>query len=103
MRTIDAENEEIGRWIGERPTLVGGPVRFLPAQLGVSAPDQPGQAFHDPHAGAALEPTMRQTSSGRLIRIKQQINDPEFAAPIVRAFRALRGETHTRRRAGGRE
>ena len=102
MRIIDAENEEIGRWIGERPTLVDRPVRFLLAQLGVSALEQPGQAFNDPRADAALEQTRRQTPSRRLIRVKQQINDPEFAAPIVGAFRALLGE-RTRRRAGGCE
>ncbi|HEY1884616.1 MAG TPA: Tm-1-like ATP-binding domain-containing protein, partial [Roseiarcus sp.] len=107
MRTTEAENEQIGRWIGERLNLMDGPVRFLLPELGVSALDQPGQAFHDPRADAALftalERTVRQTSSRQLIRVKRHINDPEFAAAIVAAFRALHGETRARRRAGGRE
>ena len=107
MRTTEAENEQIGRWIGERLNLMDGPVRFFLPELGVSALDQPGQAFHDPRADAALfaalERTVRQTSSRQLIRVKRHINDPEFASTIVAAFRALHGETRTRRSAGGRE
>ena len=107
MRTTEAENEQIGRWIGERLNLMDGPVRFLLPELGVSALDQPGQAFHDPRADAtlfaALERTVRQTSSRQLVRVKRHINDPEFSAAIVAAFRALHGETRARRRAGGRE
>jgi uncharacterized protein (UPF0261 family)/ABC-type branched-subunit amino acid transport system ATPase component len=107
MRTTEAENEQIGRWIGERLNLMDGPVRFFLPELGVSALDQPGQAFHDPRADsalfAALERTVRQTSSRQLIRVKRHINDPEFASTIVAAFRALHGETRARRSAVGRE
>ena len=107
MRTTEAENEQFGRWIGERLNLMDGPVRFFLPELGVSALDQPGQAFHDPRADsalfAALERTVRQTSSRQLIRVKRHINDPEFASTIVAAFRTLHGETRTRRVAGGRE
>jgi len=107
MRTTEAENEQIGRWIGERLNLMDGPVRFLLPELGVSALDQPGQPFHDPRADAALfaalERTVRRTSSRQLVRVKRHINDPEFAAAVVAAFRALHGETRARRRAGGRE
>ena len=107
MRTTEAENEQFGRWIGERLNLMDGPVRFFLPELGVSALDQPGQAFHDPRADsalfAALERTVRQTSSRQLIRVKRHINDPEFASTIVAAFRALHGETRARRTAGGRE
>jgi uncharacterized protein (UPF0261 family)/ABC-type branched-subunit amino acid transport system ATPase component len=107
MRTTEAENEQIGQWIGERLNLMDGPVRFFLPELGVSALDQPGQAFYDPRADsalfAALERTVRQTSSRQLIRVKRHINDPEFAAVIVAAFRALHGETRARRSAGGRE
>jgi uncharacterized protein (UPF0261 family)/ABC-type branched-subunit amino acid transport system ATPase component len=107
MRTTEAENEQFGRWIGERLNLMDGPVRFFLPELGVSALDQPGQAFHDPRADAALfaslERTVRQTSSRQLIRVKRHINDPEFASTIVAAFRALHGETRARRSAVGRE
>jgi uncharacterized protein (UPF0261 family) len=107
MRTTEAENEEIGRWIGERLNLMDGPVRFFLPELGVSALDSAGQPFHNPRADAALfaslERTMRQTSARKLIRVKRHINDPEFAAAIVAAFRALHGETRARRTAGARE
>jgi uncharacterized protein (UPF0261 family) len=105
--TTEAENEQFGRWIGERLNLMDGPVRFFLPELGISALDQPGQAFHDPRADsalfAALERTVRQTSTRQLIRVKRHINDPEFAAAIVAAFRTLHGDTRTRRVAGGRE
>jgi uncharacterized protein (UPF0261 family)/ABC-type branched-subunit amino acid transport system ATPase component len=107
MRTTEAENEQIGQWIGERLNLMDGPVRFFLPELGVSALDQPGQAFYDPRADsalfAALERTVRQTSSRQLIRVKRHINDPEFASTIVAVFRALHGETRARRSAGARE
>jgi uncharacterized protein (UPF0261 family) len=107
MRTTEAENDEIGRWIGERLNLMDGPVRFFLPELGVSALDSAGQPFHNPRADAALfaslERTIRQTSSRQLIRVKRHINDPEFASTIVAAFRALHGETHARRSSGARE
>jgi uncharacterized protein (UPF0261 family) len=82
-------------------------VRFFLPELGVSALDSAGQPFHNPRADAALfaslERTMRQTSARKLIRVKRHINDPEFAAAIVAAFRALHGETRARRTAGARE
>jgi uncharacterized protein (UPF0261 family) len=107
MRTTEAENAQMGRWIGEKLNLMDGPVRFLLPELGVSALDQPGQPFHDSRADsalfAALERTVRQTASRQVIRVRRHINDPEFAAAIVAAFRALHGASRTRRRAGGRE
>jgi uncharacterized protein (UPF0261 family)/ABC-type branched-subunit amino acid transport system ATPase component len=102
MRTTPDENERIGRWIGERLNQMDGPVRFLLPEGGVSALDAPGQPFWDPDADAALfralEQTVRQTSNRQLIRIKRNINDPEFAASIVGAFRAMLGRAGTRRR-----
>ena len=104
MRTTVAENDKIGRWIGERLNRMDGPVRFLLPELGVSALDQQGHAFHDPQADAALfgalEQTVRQTSNRQLIRVKRHINDPEFSAAVVASFRALHGQTGVRRRAG---
>jgi uncharacterized protein (UPF0261 family)/ABC-type branched-subunit amino acid transport system ATPase component len=103
MRTTAAENEKIGRWIGERLNRMDGPVRFLLPELGVSALDAPGQAFHDPQADAALfsalEQTVRRTASRQLSRVKRHINDPEFSAAVLAAFRALHGQTGARRRA----
>jgi uncharacterized protein (UPF0261 family)/ABC-type branched-subunit amino acid transport system ATPase component len=102
MRTTPEENERMGKWIGERLNQMDGVVRFLLPEGGVSALDAPGQPFWDPEAGAALfralERTVRETGNRRLIRVKNNINDPEFAAAIVGAFRPLLGRTGGRRR-----
>jgi uncharacterized protein (UPF0261 family)/ABC-type branched-subunit amino acid transport system ATPase component len=102
MRTTAAENDRIGGWIGERLNRMDGPVRFFLPELGVSALDAPGQAFHDPQADtalfAALERTVRRTATRQLIRVKRHINDPEFSAAVVAAFRALHGQSGARRR-----
>ncbi len=102
MRTTPDENERMGRWIGERLNQMDGPVRFYLAEGGVSALDAPGQPFWDPDADAALfralERTVRQTGNRQIIRIKRNINDPEFTAAIVNAFRPLLGRSGGRRR-----
>lgn len=102
MRTTPEENERMGRWIGERLNQMDGPVRFLLPEGGVSALDAPGQPFWDPDADAALfrtlERTVRQTGNRQIIRVKRNINDPEFTAAIVSAFRPLLGRAGGRRR-----
>jgi uncharacterized protein (UPF0261 family) len=93
MRTTADENAEMGRWIGAKLNRMDGPVRFLIPEGGVSVIDAPGLPFHDPAADAALfqalEATVRQTPNRRLIRLPHAINAPEFAAALVREFRAL--------------
>jgi uncharacterized protein (UPF0261 family) len=93
----------MGRWIGERLNRMDGPVRFFLPEGGVSALDAPGQPFWDAEAGAALflalERTVRQTSNRQLIRVRRNINEPEFASVIVNALRPLIGRPGTRRRA----
>ncbi len=105
MRTTPEENARIGRWIGERLNRMDGPVRFYLPEGGVSALDSPGRAFSDPTADVelfrALEATVRQTSSRRLIRMPEHINDPRFAAEIAAEFRRLFGTRFARRRARG--
>jgi uncharacterized protein (UPF0261 family) len=105
MRTTPEENARIGRWIGERLNRMDGPVRFYLPEGGVSALDSPCRPFSDPTADAelfrALEATVRQTSSRRLIRMPEHINDPRFAAEIAAEFRRLFGTRFTRRRARG--
>ncbi|WP_407150781.1 ABC transporter permease [Bradyrhizobium sp. ORS 86] len=102
MRTTPDENERMGRWIGERLNQMDGTVRFFLPEGGVSALDAPGQPFWDPEADAALfrtlERTVRQTSNRQIVRVKRNINDPEFTAAIVSAFRPLLGRAGGRRR-----
>jgi uncharacterized protein (UPF0261 family)/ABC-type branched-subunit amino acid transport system ATPase component len=103
MRTTAEENARVGRWIGERLNRMDGPVRFFLPEGGVSALDAAGQPFWDPDADAALfralEQTVRVTGSRQLIRIKRNINEPEFAAALAGALRSLVGRTGARRRA----
>ncbi|RXT57478.1 hypothetical protein B6S44_03410 [Bosea sp. Tri-44] len=106
MRTTAEENARLGRWIGERLNQMEGPVRFLLPELGVSALDAPGQAFHDPAADAALfqalEQTVRTGPGRQLIRLPLHINDPAFAAALVQQFRALHAGRRRERAGGGR-
>jgi uncharacterized protein (UPF0261 family)/ABC-type branched-subunit amino acid transport system ATPase component len=103
MRTTAEENARIGRWIGERLNQMDGPVRFYLPELGVSALDAAGQPFWDPEADASLfrtlEQTVRQTNNRRIVRVRRNINEPEFVAEIVAAFRSLMGHGGERRRA----
>jgi uncharacterized protein (UPF0261 family) len=105
MRTTPEENARIGRWIGERLNRMDGPVRFYLPEGGVSALDSPGRPFSDPTADTelfrALEATVHQTSSRRLVRMPEHINDPRFAAEIAAEFRRLFGTRFSRRRARG--
>ena len=102
MRTTAEENERMGRWIGERLNAMDGPVRFFLPEGGVSALDAPGQPFWDPDADIALfralDQTVRQTSNRQLIRLKRNINEPEFATAVVAAFRSVVGRAGARRR-----
>ncbi|MDA4847729.1 ABC transporter permease [Hoeflea poritis] len=102
MRTTPEECAEFGRWIGGRLNEMEGQVRFFLPEGGVSALDAPGQPFHDPAADKALfdtlEATVRQTAARQLVRVPHHINDPEFAATIVAAFRSLHGGAPLRKR-----
>jgi uncharacterized protein (UPF0261 family)/ABC-type branched-subunit amino acid transport system ATPase component len=90
MRTTVAENERMGRWIGEKLNRMDGPVRFLIPERGVSLLDMPGKPFHDPAADTAffktLESIVRQTDRRRIIRLPYDLNDPAFAAALVKTF-----------------
>ncbi len=104
MRTTPEENARMGRWIGARLNEMEAPVRFFLPEGGVSALDARGQPFDDPAARhalfTALEDTVRQTSTRRLIRRPENINDPGFAAAVVTAFREFHdGRPPTRKEA----
>jgi uncharacterized protein (UPF0261 family) len=95
MRTTARENGEVGRWIGERLNRCNGPLTLLLPEKGVSALDIEGGPFWDPQADAALfdalETTVRQTGTRRIMRLPLHINDPEFADAAVRCFREISG------------
>ena len=93
MRTSRDENVRIGTWIGERLNRMTGPVRFLVPEGGLSGLDVPGKPFHDPGADdalfAALEKTVQQSGQRQVVRVPAAINDPPFAAAVVKAFRGI--------------
>jgi len=90
MRTTADECRRIGEWIGKKLSLCEGPVRFLIPEKGVSALDIEAGAFFDPEADAALfeaiERTIVQGETRRVIRLPLHINDPEFARAATAAF-----------------
>ena len=93
MRTTADECAAIGTWIAERLNRMSGPVRFMIPEGGLSGIDVPGKPFHDPAADralfAALESGLRQSSQRQLVRVPAAINDPAFAAAVVKAFRGI--------------
>ena len=103
MRTTPDENEQMGRWIGERLNQMDAPVRFLLPEGGVSALDKSGGAFYDQAADAALfralEQTVRQTATRKLVRVPAHINDAAFVAAALDAYRSVHGGRTVRRRA----
>ncbi|MEM7059107.1 MAG: ABC transporter permease [Pseudomonadota bacterium] len=103
MRTTPEENDQMGRWIGQRLNQMTGPVRFFLPEGGVSLLDAPDMAFWDPEADralfSALEETVQQTSMRQLIRSPHNINDPAFGEQVIQTFRALHG-TGQRKAAG---
>jgi uncharacterized protein (UPF0261 family)/ABC-type branched-subunit amino acid transport system ATPase component len=93
MRTTPEENAAMGAWIAAKLNRMDGPVRFLIPEGGVSLIDAPGKPFWDTAADKALfsaiETNFRPGSNRRLIRSPHNINDPEFAALLVRQFEEI--------------
>lgn len=88
MRTTVEENAAMGRWIGERLTLTGK-VRFS-FQRGVFPPlmrreclstiQKPTVLFK------AIEQTVKQTDTRRIIRVPHHLNAPESAEAVRTHF-----------------
>jgi uncharacterized protein (UPF0261 family) len=96
MRTTAEENRRMGEWIGAKLNKFVGPVRFLIPEKGVSLIDAPDMPFHDPEADAALfealESTVIESATRKLVRCPHHINDAEFAAALVAAWRDISGD-----------
>jgi uncharacterized protein (UPF0261 family)/ABC-type branched-subunit amino acid transport system ATPase component len=90
MRTTPEECVTIGRFIAEKLNRMGGPVRFLIPEGGVSLIDAPDKPFWDPAADKALFETIsglfRGDANRKLIRLPYNLNDPPFAEAVVAAF-----------------
>lgn len=80
MRTIVAENEQLGREIGQKLSASQGPTAIVLPKRGVSALDRAGQPFDDPQARAALFDSIRSScGSVEVIDVDVHINDSAFA------------------------
>jgi uncharacterized protein (UPF0261 family) len=95
MRTSVEENLLIGKWIADKLNRAVSPFTLLIPLMGVSALDREGGVFHDPLADEALFRTLRthiQTSEQRrILELPYHINEPEFAAALVREYLTLAG------------
>jgi len=93
MRTTPEENRVMGEWIGAKLNKFTGPVRFLIPEKGVSLIDAPDMPFYDPEANAALfealENTIIETATRKLVRHPYHVNDAEFSAALVAAWREV--------------
>ncbi len=93
MRTTPDENRRVGEWIALRLNRCEGPVRFFIPEKGVSAIDAPGLPFYDPAADAALFAALKthvvETAARRLVLLPYHVNDKEFAAALVAAYREI--------------
>ncbi|ESX90862.1 ABC transporter permease [Mesorhizobium sp. LSHC412B00] len=102
MRTTVEENVAIARFLGAKLNRMTGPVRFFLPEGGLSLLDAPGKPFWDPEADAALfktlENVVQQNANRQLIRVKENINDPDFAQLVVRTFRSLHTQTPAARK-----
>jgi uncharacterized protein (UPF0261 family)/energy-coupling factor transporter ATP-binding protein EcfA2 len=93
MRTTAEEARRIGEWIVAKLNRMEGPVRFLIPEGGLSLIDAPGKPFWDPAADKALIDAItsgfRAGPQRKLARLPHNVNDPEFAAALVAAFREV--------------
>jgi uncharacterized protein (UPF0261 family) len=93
MRTTAAENRCMGAWIAAKLNQMEGPVRFLLPLGGVSSIDVPCKPFYDKAADEALFAAIREDfkpgPQRELIELPAAINDPDFAAALIGAFREL--------------
>ena len=93
MRTNAEENRLIARWIATRIRNTVSPMFVMIPELGLSALDAPGQPFHDPDTNAILfrelEEQLKGCDACQIVRVRQHINDREFAHSVVRHYNIL--------------
>jgi uncharacterized protein (UPF0261 family) len=91
MRTTADECRTIARRLAAQLAKATAPVTLVLPLRGVSMIDAPGQPFHDPDADRALFDALRASvpSTVRVVDVDAHINDPEFAATLVREMLAV--------------
>ncbi len=88
MRTTPAECAELGRILAEKVNLSIGPVTVLLPRKAISVISEPGGAFHDPEADAALFSGIKRhlRSDIPVVEMDAAINDPVFAGACAGAL-----------------
>ncbi|MBL9206090.1 MAG: Tm-1-like ATP-binding domain-containing protein [Opitutaceae bacterium] len=95
MRTTPAECAELGRILAEKANLSTGPVTVLLPLRAISVISEPGGAFHDPAADAALFGAIKHHLRRDIpvVELDSTVNDPAFAAACARELLAAMGKT----------
>jgi uncharacterized protein (UPF0261 family) len=91
MRTTPDECRTIAQRIAAQLARATAPVTLVLPLGGVSMIDAPGQPFHDPEADRVLFDTLRASvpAAVRVVDVDAHVNDPEFAATLVREMLAV--------------
>jgi uncharacterized protein (UPF0261 family) len=91
MRTTPDECRTIAQRIAAQLAKATAPVTLVLPLGGVSMIDAPGQPFHDPDADRVLFETLRASvpPSVRVVDVDAHVNDPAFAATLVREMLAV--------------
>ena len=95
MRTTAAENEQMGKWIGNKLNQFLAPAYFLIPLKGFSALDHEGQLFHDPKVDQAFIRSLEATVTNpdiTIVKLPYHINDKEFSAAVAEHYNELRKE-----------
>jgi uncharacterized protein (UPF0261 family) len=93
MRTSVEDNVNAAKFIARKLNRSTAKVIVLLPEKGVSMLDAEGQAFEDTQARAALfetlEKEIQQTPARQVRRLPFNINDPEFSAALVAAYKEV--------------
>ena len=106
VRTSREEMAEVGRIMAAKLSVSRGPVAVAVPLGGLSIPNTPGGAFHDPEADAAFLAALRRhlRSDIPVVEVPAHINAPVFAEAVLALFRRLMPEPAAARvAAGGRD
>lgn len=101
VRTSREEMAEVGRVMAAKLSASRGPVAVAVPLGGLSIPNTPGGAFHDPEADAAFLAALRHDLRGDIpiVEVEAHINAPLFSEAVLTLFRRQLPEPAADRRA----
>ena len=88
VRTSRDEMAEVGRIMAAKLSASRGPVTVAVPLGGLSIPNTPGGAFHDPEADAAFLAALQRHLRGDIpvVKVPAHINAPLFAEAVLALF-----------------